>query len=87
MNKSFLFISNFYLIAVNCCYIILALVHLLILWLYYQTITNIEKKKKSIKQTIFILVSLFYLSLTFIKSSLVLIIIAIIIIILYLAFY
>lgn len=72
MRKLFLFISNFYLMAISFCCVILAFVDLLTLQLYCKTISSIgTRKKKVVEQAIFLLISLFHLFLIFIKSYLV----------------
>lgn len=69
VDKLFLFIFNFYLIIVSCCCVIFIYVNLLNLQLCCKTITNIIMKRKIvIEQVVFLLLNLFYLSPTFIKS-------------------
>lgn len=78
MHKLFLFISNFYLMAISFCWVILAFVDLLTLQLYCKTITSIDtRKKRVVEQAVFLLINFFHLFLTFIKSYLVLIAIAV----------
>ena len=73
---------------IRSCQIGLHFVDLLTLQLYYKTIINIcIKRKKFVKQAFFLLVTVFHLSSTSIKSYLVSIVIAVAVFMLYLAFY